>query len=87
MFLFNFLLNTAVFFLLLNFRAIGQWYKTKQPIRLNPWLGYALPASLGLALTILDSLRLYFLYQLLLFVVAALVLTCLFSYLARKASR
>lgn len=76
MFLINLTLNCLIFIVILN---IGQWLSNRQ--RSNTHVGYSLmlPLALGTALTLVDSLRIGFLWQLVLFIIAVILIYWIFS--------
>ncbi|NLK52338.1 MAG: hypothetical protein GX295_07825 [Syntrophomonadaceae bacterium] len=83
MFWFNWVLNSLVFLLVFNFTPIINWYHTRTWEWRNPYFSLLLPLGLALVLTVVDSLRLYFVYQVLILVIAAGALYWLFGFLNR----
>lgn len=69
MFWLNWVLNSTVFFVVFNLSSIVTWFQTRTWEFGNPVLTVFLPLALALALTVVDSLRLYFVYQLIILVV------------------
>jgi len=70
----NFILNCLVFLLVFNISRLAEWVKTRRFPPGNPFFTLVLPAALAFSLTILDSLRFYFVYQLLLFLLSAVLI-------------
>jgi hypothetical protein len=65
----NWVLNSIVFIMVFNLSRIVTWFQTRTWKFGNPVLTVFLPLTLALALTVVDSLRLYFVYQLIILVV------------------
>ena len=77
-------LNCLVFWVLLN---LGWWVERRQRTDARPrplTQTLLLPLALGVGLTIVDSLRLAFFYQLLVFIIVAILLYWLFSIFLKK---
>lgn len=70
----NFLLNCLVFLLAFNISRLSEWVRTRHFPQGNPVFTLVLPVALAFSLTILDSLRFYFVYQLLLFLLSAVLI-------------
>lgn len=79
----NFLINAVVFLMVFNIARFASWYKTRRWVGGNPVFSIFLPISLALLLTVIDSFRLFFAYQLAIFLVGALGLYWVSSYLNR----
>lgn len=70
----NWLLNSLVFWVIFNLSSIASWYKTRTwPIR-DPFLSWVMPLALAAVLTIVDSMRLFVIVQIIILVAAGLAL-------------
>ena len=87
MFWWNFIINTAVFLLVFNISRLASWYQTRRWIGGNLVFTVFLPIYLALLLTVVDSFRLFFAYQLAFFLVGAVGIYWLVSYLNRFFSK
>lgn len=79
----NFLINASVFMLVFNITRLTSWYRTRRWEKGNPAFTIFLPVSLALLLTVIDSIRLFFAYQLAIFIAGAIGLYWLSSKLSR----
>jgi len=65
--------NIIIFFIVLNFN----WFADKikgRPNKKTPSELFTVPILMGIALTIVDNLRIFFIYRLLIFIILALII-------------
>jgi hypothetical protein len=83
----NWLFNSLVFWVIFNLSSIVTWYKTRTwPLR-DPFLTWVVPLVLASVLTIVDSLRVYVILQIIILVAVGLALYWLYHFYYRGKSR
>ncbi|NLV15726.1 MAG: hypothetical protein GXY50_00760 [Syntrophomonadaceae bacterium] len=82
MFLINLAMNSLIFFVILN---VGKWFSNRKRPDAQP-VSYSFlpPLVLGMALTLADSLRIAFIWQLVLFIIIAILIYWLFYVFMKK---
>lgn len=78
MFGFNWILNSLVFLVIFNLSQIISWYRTRIWQPTNSFFSFVFPLVLALVLTIVDSLRLYVIVQIIILAVVGIFLYWLF---------
>jgi len=75
---FNWILNSLVFLVIFNLSQIISWYRTRIWQPTNSFFSFVFPLVLALVLTIVDSLRLYVIVQIIILAVVGIFLYWLF---------